>query len=103
MNKVTYKANHMKDQSRIRIYRGDYLKTYTGIFKVVGQRNFSDGRAPIIEAVRLDAKLNSTGFICLITILTGECIAKKDWSDYVASGKHLTPYELPYNTVEDNE
>lgn len=102
MNQTTYKANHLKDESCVRIFRGDYLKTYTGIFKCVGQRNFTD-RLPLIEVVKLDANLEVIPGVRTFMNRTGQCIAKSDWSDYIASGEHLTPYELPYNTVEDSE
>jgi len=102
MNEITYKANHLKDQSARRIFRGDYIKTYTGLFKCVGQRNFTD-RLPLIEVVKLDENLEVIpGVRCLMNG-AGECIAKSDWNEYVASGAHLTPYELPFNVVEDNE
>lgn len=102
MNQVTYKSNHLKDDSWIRIFRGDYVKTYTGIYKVVGQRNFTD-RTPLIEVMKLDNNLEVSGVVTTLMNNQGECIAKSDWEGYVASGKHLTPYELPYNTVEDTE
>ena len=102
MNQVTYKTNHLKDESCIRIFRGDYVKTYTGIYKVVGQRNFTD-RSPLMEAMKLTSNLETSGDVVTLSNNQGECIAKSDWDGYVASGQHLTSYELPYNTVEDNE
>lgn len=102
MNQITYKANHLKDERCVRIFVGDYLKTYTGIFKVVGQVNLTCGY-PFIETVKLDANLEVIPGVRTFMNRTGECIAKSDWSDYIASGEHLTPYELPYNTVEDSE
>lgn len=102
MNKVTYKSNHLKDQCCIRIFSGDYVKTYTGIYKVVGQRNFTN-RTPLMEVMKLDSNFQASGAVTTLMNNQGECIAKSDWEGYVASGQHLTSYELPYNTVEDNE
>jgi len=102
MNQVTYKTNHLKDESCIRIFRGDYVKTYTGIYKVVGQRNFI-GCSPLIEAMKLNSNLETSGDVVTLFNNRGECIAKSDLEGYVASGQHLTSYELPYNTVEDTE
>jgi hypothetical protein len=102
MNTTTYKSNHLKDQNCVRIFRGDYIKTYTGIFKCVGQRNFTD-RLPLIEVVKLDSELNVIPGVRSLMNGAGECIAKADWDDYIASGQHLIPYELPFNTVEETE